>query len=145
MRRVLALMAIVVAIVALGACGGNDDNKSSSGGSAPIDMTGKAEVEIDAQGGNQFSPANIRIDTGTKVTWANKDSIAHNVKKSADALDFGAPFGVDAGQFNPGDTYAFTFDKAGDYPYTCTIHAGMSGKVTVEGAGGTTTTTIPSS
>lgn len=143
MRRTLAAIAVVVSVAALGACGGGG-GKTSSSGATPIDMTGKSAVEIDAQGGNQFSPAYIRIDAGTKVTWVNKDSIAHNVKRSADALDFGAPFGVDAGQFNPGDSYAFTFNKPGEYPYTCTIHAGMSGKVTVDSAAGATTT-VPSS
>jgi plastocyanin len=30
-----------------------------------------------------------------------------------------------------GGTYSFTFDKAGTYPYHCTIHPGMTGVVIV--------------
>jgi plastocyanin len=131
-KRALAMLLLGFAAVAvLGACGGDD---SSDEPPAPIDMRGQAEVEVVAKGGNQFVPANIVVDEGTELTWVNQDSIAHNVKKSADAVDFGAKFGVEAGQFGPGDTYSFTFDKAGRYPYTCTIHAGMSGSITVEGA-----------
>jgi len=140
MKRALAVLLLMVAAVALlGACGGGDD--SSDEPPAPIDMTGQAEVEVVAKGGNQFTPNDIVIDEGTEVTWVNQDTIAHNVKKSADAVDFGGEFGVEAGQFGPGDTYSYTFDKAGYYPYTCTIHAGMNGTITVEGAPGSTTTT----
>ena len=69
------------------------------------------------------------VDVGTKVTWRNTDSILHNLKKSADAVDFGAKFGIDA--FNPGATYSFTFTKLGDFAYTCTIHPGMAGDIRV--------------
>jgi len=140
-KRALALLLLVFSAVALlGACGGGDDS-SSDKPPAPIDMRGKADVEIVAKGGNQFTPNNIVVDEGTEVTWKNQDTIAHNVKKSADAVDFGGEFGVEAGQFGPGDTYSYTFDKAGQFPYTCTIHAGMSGSITVEGAASSSTTT----
>jgi plastocyanin len=76
-------------------------------------------------------PAAVIVDPGTKVTWRNTDSVAHNVEKSADALDFGAKFGADASLFGPGQSYSFTFAKAGTYFYTCTIHTLMSGKVQV--------------
>lgn len=140
MKRALAFLLLVFAAGALlGACSGGDD--SSDAPPAPIDLTGQTEVEVVGKGGNQWSPVNIRIDAGTEVTWVNQDTIAHNVKKSADAVDFGGEFGVEAGQFGPGDTYSYTFDKAGYYPYTCTIHVGMNGTITVEDAAGSTTTT----
>jgi plastocyanin len=143
MKRTLVLLLLVFSAVALlGACGGGDDSSSDTP-PAPIDMRGKTEVEIVAKGGNQFTPNNIVVDQGTDVKWQNQDTIAHNVKKSADAVDFGGEFGVEAGQFGPGDTYSFTFDKAGQYQYTCTIHAGMSGSINVEGASTSTTTVEP--
>jgi plastocyanin len=138
-KRTLALLMLVFSTVALlGACGGGDSSADKP--PVPIDMRGKADVEIVAKGGNSFSPTNIVVDEGTEVTWKNQDTIAHNVKKSADAVDFGGEFGVEAGQFGPGDTYSYTFDKAGQFPYTCTIHAGMSGSITVEGSAATSTT-----
>jgi plastocyanin len=96
----------------------------------PTDARGKKQVEIDAKL-NQFTPAAVIVDVGTKVTWRNTDSVAHNVEKSADALDFGATFGADASMFGPGQSYSFTFTKAGTFFYTCTIHTLMSGKVEV--------------
>jgi plastocyanin len=97
---------------------------------APVDDRGKTTVEIDANQ-NQFTPASVIVDAGTKITWKNTDSVAHDVKKSADAVDFGAPFGVQASQFGPGTSYSFTFTKPGTYFYTCTIHTLMNGKVQV--------------
>jgi plastocyanin len=94
----------------------------------PVDLRGQKAVEIDAKS-NVFTPPSVIIDVGTKVTWRNSDSIVHNVKKSADAVDFGATFGTD--NFNPGQTYSFTFKKAGTFFYTCTIHTLMDGKVQV--------------
>lgn len=96
----------------------------------PVDLRGRNQVEIGAAQ-NQFTPAAVIVDVGTKVTWTNTDSIAHNVEKSADALDFGAKFGADASVFGPGQSYSFTFTKAGTFFYTCTIHTLMSGKVEV--------------
>ena len=96
----------------------------------PVDRRGQTQVQIDAAQ-NQFTPAAVIVDVGAKVTWTNKDSVAHNVAKSADALDFGAKFGADASVFGPGQSYSFTFTKAGTFFYTCTIHTLMSGKVEV--------------
>jgi plastocyanin len=137
MKRVLA---IVVALVLLGACG-------SSGTKARppqpvLDWRGRTHVDVNADD-DLFTPPNIIISPGTTVTWHNVGKTAHNVQKSTDLLDFGAPFGVDAGSFGPGQSYSFTFKKIGtSYFYVCTIHTGMSGHIEVE-AGTPTTTTAP--
>jgi plastocyanin len=36
----------------------------------------------------------------------------------------------DSGIINPGDSFPFVFDRAGEYPYYYTIHPFMTGKVT---------------
>jgi plastocyanin len=36
----------------------------------------------------------------------------------------------DLGIMNPGDSFPFVFDKAGEYPCYCTYHPWMTGKVT---------------
>lgn len=36
----------------------------------------------------------------------------------------------DSGIINPEDSFPFVFNKAGEYPYYCTIHPFMTGKVT---------------
>ena len=32
---------------------------------------------------------------------------------------------------NPGESFEYTFDRAGDFDYECTIHPGMDGSITV--------------
>ncbi len=80
---------------------------------------------------NRFDPAEIVINPGTTVTWHNRDAITHNIAPAPGAVDFGGAFGADSGAFGPRATYAFTFKKAGDFAYECTIHPGMIGDVRV--------------
>jgi plastocyanin len=121
---------MLVVLAVLGATGCGSSKPKAAPVPPPTDARGKKTVTIEAAQ-NQFSPAAVIVDVGTKVTWKNTDTIAHNVEKSADALDFGAPFGADASKFGPGQSYSFTFTKAGTFFYTCTIHTLMSGKVEV--------------
>ncbi len=125
MRRVL-LIGLTASLLVISAACGSSSTKSTP--VAPTNLRGRAQVDVDAKS-YQFTPNDIVVDVGTKVTWHNTDSVAHNVKKSADALDFGAPFGTN--NLNPGQSYSFTFTKVGTFPYVCTIHAGMTGKVEV--------------
>jgi plastocyanin len=125
--RTALVVLVAVALMASTACGSSKPKTAPA--TVPTDLRGRATVEIDAKQ-NQFMPAAVIVDVGTKVTWRNTDSVLHNLKKSADAVDFGAKFGIDA--FNPGATYSFTFTKVGTFPYECTIHAGMTGTVDVK-------------
>jgi plastocyanin len=129
-RRALLVSSLIAVFALTGATACGSSKPKVTPPPPPTDLRGHTEVEIDANL-NQFTPAWVIVDPGTKVTWRNTDTIAHNVEKSADALDFGAKFGADASLFGPGASYAFTFAKAGTYFYTCTIHTLMSGKVEV--------------
>jgi plastocyanin len=129
MRRLLVAIALAgTLVVGLTACGSSSKGAAAPP-AAPTDLRGQTAVDIDATG-NQFSPADIVIDAGTKVTWHNKDAVTHNIKKSADAVDFGGNFGTDS--FGPTKTYSFTFTKPGTFTYTCTIHTLMNGTITVD-------------
>ena len=125
-RAVVALVACLCVLAT--ACGSSKPKAKPV--PPPVDARGKTAFEIDAAQ-NQFTPATLIVDVGTKVTWKNTDTVAHDVKKSADAVDFGAPFGISASEFGPGASYSFTFAKAGTYFYTCSIHTLMNGKVEV--------------
>jgi plastocyanin len=128
MKQALVIVALVACALAGAATCGSTHKITPA--LPPVDRRGQKHVDIDAAQ-NQFTPAAVIVDVGTKVTWTNNDSVAHNVEKSADALDFGAKFGADASVFGPGQSYSFTFTKAGTFFYTCTIHTLMSGTVEV--------------
>jgi plastocyanin len=128
MTRAVVVVFVACALFGIAACGSSRPKVVPV--PAPSDLRGRKQIEIDAKL-NQFTPAAVIVDVGTVVTWRNTDTVAHNVEKSADALDFGAKFGADASRFGPGQTYSFRFVKPGTYLYTCTIHTLMSGKVEV--------------
>lgn len=86
--------------------------------------------------GLEYEPAEITVAVGDTVVWTVTESIGspHSVTSGAPGdPDEGAVFDSgDDGLANDGDTYEFTFETAGTYPYYCTVHgASMSGTVIV--------------
>jgi plastocyanin len=112
MRRPPRFLALALLLLpfAGAACG-----SGSGGGAAAPSGPGAVNV-VD----NKFDPGTIEIAAGDTVTWTFKGKAAHNVtgpgfrSKTTKKL-----------------TFTHTFDSAGEFPYTCTIHPGMTGKVKV--------------
>ena len=114
MRRLPALLVPVVlaATVVLAGCGGG-------GGADAAPVTGVTEV---AAKDNRFTPAAIQVPAGTEVTWKFEDGfVPHDV--TADGWTSGDP--------QRKGTFTRTFDAPGTYPYRCTVHDGMTGRVVV--------------
>ena len=72
----------------------------------------------------KFDPETVTVSVGTTIVWTNKDEIPHTVASSDKSFP-GSP-GLDTG-----DSYSYTFTKAGSYEYYCTLHPFMKGKVIV--------------
>ncbi len=81
-----------------------------------------ATVQID---NFTFGPAALTVPVGTTVTWVNHDDIPHAVV----AVDKSFRSKV----LDTDQSFSFTFGKAGEYPYFCSLHPHMTGKVTVKG------------
>jgi plastocyanin len=111
-----AALALGAALVLAG-CGGGEGGAADA---APV--TGVSQVTAKD---NRFTPAAIQVPAGTTVTWAFKDSLVpHDVV--ADGFSSGEP--------RRKGTFAHTFDRPGTYPYRCTVHEGMTGRVVVTGS-----------
>jgi len=80
-----------------------------------------AEVKID---NFSFGPAELTVPAGTTVTWINRDDIPHTVV-STDKVFKSKVLDTD-------EKFSFTFSKAGTYPYFCSIHPKMTGKIIVQ-------------
>jgi plastocyanin len=80
-----------------------------------------SEVKID---NFSFGPEALTVPVGTTVTWTNHDDIPHTVV-STDKVFKSKVLDTD-------EKFSFTFDKAGTYPYFCSIHPKMTGKVIVQ-------------
>jgi len=74
-----------------------------------------------------YSPQNITVKVGDSVTWTNQDSVQHDV-----VSDDGVSNGPGSQLLSQGESYSFTFTKAGTYNYHCSPHPYMTGTVTVE-------------
>ena len=74
--------------------------------------------------GFKFVPADANIKVGETIVWTNEDSAAHTVESSDGTLK--------SDELSKGDTYKFTFTKAGRYDYICGIHKSMHGSVKVQ-------------
>ena len=70
-----------------------------------------------------FTPATITVTAGTTVTWKNNDNMTHTVTANDDSYD--------SGNIGSGSSFSKTFSIAGTYPYHCSIHPSMTGKVVV--------------
>jgi plastocyanin len=81
---------------------------------------GMATVEIE---NFAFTPQDVTIPVGETVQWINLDTVRHT--STSDTLVW------DSGLLANGDTFEFTFDDVGVYPYHCTVHPTMTGSVTV--------------
>lgn len=73
-----------------------------------------------------FGPKQITVKVGTTVTWTNQDSVKHDIK-----MENGSSEGPSSELLAKGESYSYTFDRAGTYNYLCTPHPYMKGTVTV--------------
>ena len=79
-----------------------------------------AAVEI---GNFTFNTKLLTVKAGTTVTWTNGDDIPHTVV-SKDGL-------FKSRVLDTGDRFSFTFAKAGQFGYFCSLHPHMTGTILV--------------
>lgn len=137
MNRWLALLLACLALgLVVAGCGGDDDDDGggSQNSEQPADQgnAGGGTTEKQAGGGAEvkmqdikFNPGTVTVSKGDTVTWVNEDSVGHDV--TGDSFKSGDPGGL-----QNGDTFKFTFKKAGTFDYVCTVHPGMEGTVEVK-------------
>ena len=80
-----------------------------------------AEVKID---NFSFGPGTLTVAVGTTVVWTNRDDIPHTVVSTEGVFK--------SKVLDTDEKFSFTFTKAGTFPYFCSIHPKMTGKVVVQ-------------
>jgi plastocyanin len=71
-----------------------------------------------------FNPSAINITKGDTVTWTNEDSNPHTVTANAGVFN--------SGTLNPGQSFSYKFEQAGEFDYHCNFHPSMQGKIIVK-------------
>ena len=90
-------------------------------------INGAMQVEVEVLD-SEYQPEEVEVSAGTTVVWTHTGSLPHTV--TADDGTF------DSGDMSSGDTFEYTFEEPGTYPYYCVYHGseggvGMSGVITV--------------
>jgi plastocyanin len=91
---------------------------SASGGIKGVPGTNEVWIQ-----GMAFTPSVITVVAGTKITFTNKDAIAHTVTSDAGLFE--------SGQLKSGDTFNYTFSTVGSFTYHCSNHTTMTATVIV--------------
>jgi plastocyanin len=120
MRRSVSIAVLAAALViSMGTIALGQNHFLASAQEKPTVM----EVKID---NFSFGPATLTVPVGTSVTWTNRDDIPHTVVSTDDPKIFKSKV------LDTDEKFSFTFSKAGTYPYFCSLHPKMTGKVVVQ-------------
>lgn len=80
---------------------------------------------------NGFEPKSVTIKVGETVTWTNQTSAEVRVASDPHPLHTGLPGLDDLSGATQGDTYSFTFTKAGTFGYHDHNNTSVKGTVVV--------------
>jgi len=72
-----------------------------------------------------FGPVLLKVRVGQTVTWTNDDDIPHTVTANDHAFK--------SKVLDTGERFSFTFTRVGLFPYFCSLHPHMTGKIIVKG------------
>lgn len=71
-----------------------------------------------------FKSQVLTVKAGTTVTWTNGDDIPHTVTSNTGVFK--------SKVLDTGDRFSFTFAKAGQFGYFCSLHPHMTGTIFVK-------------
>jgi plastocyanin len=139
MRSYALIWVFLILIAACGASGSQTAPTAAtttpSATTAPAAATATAAPTITASptpapaviemGDHFFDPAQLTVKVGATVTWKSVGQSTHDLAARDGSFALGA--------MSFGQTFSYTFTKAGRYPYVCMQHEGdgMIGEVTV--------------
>jgi plastocyanin len=132
MRSIIRGIATLATAAALAACSGNGAATTAPGGggggatqAAAVcsDSTGTTTVQATVGDFKWSQPLNAKV--GDVITWTNSDTAAHKVGTDDGSCTMGANIAGGGGKAS------LVFNKAGTYPFHCTIHSNMKGTITI--------------
>jgi plastocyanin len=80
-------------------------------------------------GSSSFSPSSVVVSRGGSVTWVNDNPIAHDI--TPNNPNQGGAWTARKIAANTGTSFTFEFTQPGVFDYHCTLHSGMTGRITV--------------
>jgi plastocyanin len=74
----------------------------------------------------RFSPRELTVTVGTKVTWVNNDDVPHTATSTAKPRSF------DSHTLDTDGKFSHVFTTPGTYDYFCAVHPHMTGRIIVK-------------
>lgn len=140
-RRQSPLLSLVAALAAFAiACGGGSSEPTSTNNppnnppnnpappETPTPPSTTANVVASSTGdeyggrSRSFVPSAVSVTVGGAVTFTNPTDETHNITFTGEPA---------SATLAPGQSHQESFPATGSFPFACTLHAGMSGTVTV--------------
>lgn len=78
-----------------------------------------------------FTPDVVMVKAGHSVRWVNEDVANHTVTAGAPGNRSDEQEEFASGLLVKGDSFTHRFSSPGEYPYFCSVHDVMTGKVLV--------------
>ena len=125
-RSLYLVPTVLAAGLLTAACGDGPAATSAAANSASVGSvaTGPADKTVTEMSTQKFDPAAVTVKVGQTVAWKNTDTVTHTVT-------FAGHDDISNNSMDAGQTFEVKFTVPGSYAYTCTIHSGMTGAVTV--------------
>ena len=70
-----------------------------------------------------YTPRELTVRRGDRVIWVNRDLLAHTATSAERRFD--------SKEIRPQEAWTWVPDAAGEFPYVCSFHPTMGGKVVV--------------
>jgi plastocyanin len=112
---------LLLAALIIAGCTSTSEPPSTS--TPPPDDPGVVVIDV---GDNEFTPEVVEVALGETVVW-NFDA----ARRLHDVSFLNDP--ARASGILDGGTWTTSFDESGTYPYGCTLHSSMGGRVVVTG------------
>ncbi|HEY3865611.1 MAG TPA: cupredoxin domain-containing protein [Solirubrobacteraceae bacterium] len=115
----IVVFAFVVAAVVAAALALSHGGGRSATGAAPV--AGDETIDIS---NFAYSPASVRVEVGTTITFKNEESVEHTATSNANGL-------FDTGTLEKGQSVRLKMNKVGTFSFHCSFHAFMHGTIKV--------------
>jgi plastocyanin len=102
---------LILGVVAFSGCTSNTNSTN----------VGANEVSIQNMA---YNPSTLTVKVGTTVKWTNLDPATHDVTSDTGVFQ--------SGNMTNGQTFSYTFNQTGTYPYHCILHPSMKATIVVE-------------
>jgi plastocyanin len=127
------ITALILLTALIAGCGGESSVRDNQGGTAgnATQATGNtaaphlAPVQIVIDNFS-YSPAEVTIPAGTKVTWVNHDDVPHTATSSR------MPRLFNSKTLDTDEEFSFVFTAPGAYDYFCALHPKMTARIIVK-------------